>query len=131
MNAAIKSLTPKVLRDFVLTAILSRWEGDRDWGSVDVEIRQFKYLGIGESNEPIEFYCRIYSREWFSWLCGFSIKDVCDVIASYLEDSLDCLNFRCEAVRYEMRKVPGTNEYSIDLEIKIVDSDNYTGNLGW
>ena len=48
MSTAIKSLTPKVLRDFVLTAILSRWEGDIDWENVDVEIRQFKYLGIGE-----------------------------------------------------------------------------------
>lgn len=131
MSTAIKSLTPKVLRDFVLTAILSRWEGDIDWENVDVEIRQFKYLGIGESNEPIEFYCRIYSREWFSWLYGLSLKDVCDVIDSYLEDSLDCLNFRCEAGRYEMMKVPGTNQFSIDLEIKIVDSENYTGKLGW
>jgi hypothetical protein len=131
MSSEIKSLTPKVVREFVRSAILSRWDGDKDWEKVDVEIRSFNYLGIGQSSEPLEFSCRIYSRQRFSWVYALSIKDIFDVMAPHLEKSIDSQAFRCEAGRYEMMRVPGTDDFSIDFEIKIVDSENYTGNLRW
>lgn len=131
MSAAIKSLTPKILLDFVHSSIVRHWDGDRNWESVDVEIRHLNYQEVGEASEPMEFHCRIYSREEFSWLYALSFKDVCDVINGYFEDSFDSFRFRCEGGRYEMMKVPGTNDFSIDLEVKIVDLEYCKGELKW
>lgn len=131
MSSAIKRLTPEDVLEFVHTAVGSRWDGAREWEKVDIEISSFNYVDIVQSNEPIEFGCRIYSRERFSWLYSLSIRDVCDVIDRYLGNSLVGRSFRCEVVRYEMMKIPGTDQFSIEFDVKIVDSDSYTGKLEW